>query len=134
MAFVHGKSTYVSLDAQDLSAFCDSVAFNRAADSHDVTTFGRNSHTYRGGLLDGTSTITGKYDNTALTGPRAVVQPLLGTNVELIYRPEGTGTGKPEDAVEVLVTAYEQTNPVADMVTFSITLQLSGDVASSVQV
>lgn len=134
MAFVHGKSTYVSLDAKDLSAFCDNVAFNRSSDSHDVTTFGKNAHTFAGGLLNGTATVTGKYDNTALTGPRAVVQPMLGTVVPLIYRPEGVGAGKPEETVDALVTAYEQTNPVADMVTFSITLQLSDDVTSSAQV
>lgn len=134
MAFVHGKDTYVSLSAVDLSTFCDNVAFNRSADSHDVTTFGKDSHVFAGGLLNGTATITGKYDNTATTGPRAAVQPLLGTVVELIYRPEGTGAGKPEETVDALVTAYEQTNPVADMVTFSITLQLSDDVTSSAQV
>lgn len=133
MAFVHGKSTFVSLDGDDLSAFCDNVAFNRSADSHDVTTFGKNSHVYFGGLKDGTATITGKYDNTALTGPRAIVQPLLGTVVEMVYKPEGAGSGKPIETVDVLVTAYEQTNPVADMVTFSISLQMSDDVASTTE-
>ena len=131
MAFVHGKSTVIKLNAVDLSAYSDNVAFNRSADSHDVTTFGKSAHVYQGGLLDGTATITGKYDNTAVSGPRAAVQPLLGTNVTMLYQPEGSGTGKPPESVSVLVTAYEQTNPVADMVTFSISLQLSDTVTSS---
>lgn len=124
MAFVHGKTTYVSLSATDLSEFCNNVGNKRSADSHDVTTFGKTSKVYAGGLLDGTFDISGIYDNGA-SSPKAIVEPLIGTVVELIYRPEGTGTGKPETTVDVLVTAYEETAPVADMVTWTATLQCS---------
>lgn len=124
MAFVHGKTAYVSLSATDLSAFCTSVGNKRSADSHDVTTFGKTRKVYAGGLLDGTFDISGIYDNGA-SGPKAIVEPLIGTVVELIYRPEGTGSGKPETTVDVLVTAYEETAPVADMVTWTATLQCS---------
>lgn len=133
MAFVHGKNTYVSLNASDLSPFCNSVGNKRSADSHDVTTFGKNSKVYAGGLLDGTFDISGVYDNGA-TGPKAVLEPLLGTVVELKYRPEGTGSGKPETTVDVLVTAYEESSPVADMVTWTATLQASDDATTVDQV
>ncbi|MET7989852.1 hypothetical protein ABZU76_02975 [Amycolatopsis sp. NPDC005232] len=132
MAQVHGKNAYVSLDDKDLSAFCNNIAPKRSADSHDVTTFGSTAHKYAGGLLDGTNTLTGIYESGA-SGPKKVVEPLLGTVVELVYRPEGTGTGKPEDTVNVLVTAYEETTPVADMITWSATLQLTGAVVNSTQ-
>lgn len=124
MAFVHGKNTYVSIDGDDISVFCNSVGNKRTADSHDVTTFGKSAKVYFGGLLDGTFDISGIYDNGA-TGPKAVVEPLIGTVVELIYRPEGTGSGKPETTVDVLVTGYDETAPVADMVTWTATLQSS---------
>lgn len=133
MTFTHGKDTYVSLDGEDISPYTNNVAYNRSADSHDTTTFGKRAHTYQGGLKDGTATLTGIYDNTA-AGPRAVVGPLLGTVVELVYRPEGTGATKPEDTVDVLVTAYEETSPVADMVAWSATCQLSDDVVTTDQV
>lgn len=132
MAFVHGKGTAVTLDGDDLSIYANSVTFSRSADSHDVTTFGNNSKVYVGGLKDGTATIEGIYDSTLLTGPRAVIQPLLGSVVVLVYRPEGTGTGKPIETADVVVTSYEQTSPVADMVTFTCELQLSDDVVSTV--
>jgi hypothetical protein len=132
MAFVHGKNTYVSLDGDDISAFCNSVNNKRSADSHDVTTFGKNSKVYFGGLLDGTFDVEGVYDNSA-SGPKAIVEPLLGTVVELIYRPEGTGSTKPETTVDVLVTAYEETAPVADMVTWKATLQSSDDPVTADQ-
>lgn len=133
MTFVHGKNTYLSINAADISTYCTQSDFKRTADSHDVTTYGKNSHVYRGGLGDGTSSVSGIYDNTAMTGPRAVLEPLIGTVVELIRRPDGTGAGKAMDTVDVLVLEYTETSPVADMVTWNLSLQLSDDVDSTAQ-
>lgn len=134
MTFIHGKGTGVSIDGDDLSVYANNVQFNRAADNHDVTTFGKNSHVYAPGLKDGTATMSGIYDNTAGTGPSAVLRPLVGAAaVTFVYRPEGAGAGKPEAEVDVLVTAFEETSPVADMVTWSATLQLSDDIDDTVQ-
>jgi hypothetical protein len=131
--FIHGKDTYISLDGDDLSTYATQSDFARTSASHNVTTFGKDSNVYLGGLLDGTSTIAGIYDNTAGTGPRAVIEPLIGTVVAFVRRPEGTGTGKPQDSGQVLVTGYTESNPVADMVTWQVDLQLSDDVTSAAQ-
>lgn len=133
MPFIHGKSTFVSLNAADLSAYTDSSELNLSADSHDVTTYGQTGHVYQGGLTDGKASMSGTYDSTAGTGPRAVIRPLLGQNVTLIRRVEGTGSGKPQDTATVLVTGYVETNPVADMVKWSCELQISGAVDSTPQ-
>jgi hypothetical protein len=127
MAFVHGKSTYFKVNSTDLSAFTNNVAPKRSADAHDTTTFGKSSKTYAGGLKDGTLTATGIYDDGA-TGPQAILEPLLGATVTYEYRPEGTGTGRPTKTGSAVLTAYEETAPVADMVTWSCTLQLSDSV------
>jgi hypothetical protein len=130
MAFVHGKVTAVPIGSDDLSAYSNNVAFNRSADSHDVTTFGKNSKVYAAGLKDGTGTISGIYDNTALVSPGVVLRPLVGAGTQVMeYMPEGDATGMPKATVDVLVTAYEETTPVADMVTWSATLQFSDDIA-----
>lgn len=129
MAFVHSKDTVITLDGEDLSAFTNSTTYNRSADSHDVTTYGKGSKVYSGGLKDGTATIGGTYDSSA-SGPRAVIAPLLGTTVPFVFKPEGTGTGKPQDTVDVVVTAYNESSPVADMVQWTAELQFSDDVAS----
>jgi hypothetical protein len=132
MAFVHGKGTATTIGDDDLSPYSNNVAFNRSADNHDVTTFGKNSKVYAAGLKDGTGTISGIYDNTALVSPGVVLRPLVGAPaVELVYMPEGLGSGKPSATVDVLVTAYEETSPVADMVTWSATLQFSDDIADA---
>lgn len=130
--FVHGKNTYISLNAADLSAFTDASELSRTSDSHDVTAYGKNSHVKQGGLLDAKATMSGTYDNGA-TGPRATIEPLIGTVVTLVRRPEGTGTGKPQDTVSVLVVGYVETNPVADMVKWSAELECSDEIVSAAQ-
>lgn len=132
MAFKHGKDAYVSLNAVNLSAFCNNTDLGREADEHDVTTYGKSAHVYSGGLLDGSVTIAGVYDDGA-SSPEAVIEPLLGTVVAFVYRPEGTGSGKPERSGQVLVKNYEETTPVADMITWSCELQLSDTLTKSTQ-
>lgn len=134
MTFVHGKGTAVTIDGDSMSAYSNSVTFTRTADTHDVTTFGKNSKVYQAGLKDGTATIEGIYDSTAASGPGAVFRPLVGgLAVTLVYRPEGTGTGKPEAEVDVLVSSYEESAPVADMITWTAELQLSDDIDDTAQ-
>jgi hypothetical protein len=133
MAFVHGKDTFISLNGANLSTYVTTSELTREADEHDVTTYGKTAHVYQGGLLDGKATMSGVYDNTAGTGPRAVVRPLIGTVVTLIRRPEGTGSGKPQDSASVHVKSYVETNPVADMIAWSCEMTLSDAVASTTQ-
>jgi hypothetical protein len=84
---------------------------------------------YQGGLTDGTFSVNGVYDSGTTT-PRTMVEPLVGTNVDLVRRPEGTGSGLPQDTVEVLVVEYAESNPVADMVTWSVSGSFSGAIST----
>jgi hypothetical protein len=133
MAFVHSKNTVIKLGASDISTFTNTSELSRTADSHDVTTYGKSSHVYQGGLLDGKATIGGIYDNAA-TGPRDIIEPMIGTEVVLTRQPEGTGSGLPQDVVDVIVIGYVETSPVADMVTWSAELQCSDEIVSTNQV
>jgi len=130
--FIHGKGTFISLNAVNLSTFTDASELERNADKHDVTTYGKDDHVYQGGLGDGKASMSGTYDN-GVAGPRATIEPLVGTVVTLIRRPEGTGSGKPQDSVSVLVEKYVETNPVAGMVAWSAELQPSDAVNSTPQ-
>ena len=133
MTEVHSKNTYVSLGGKDLSQFLNDSDWTRSPESHKLTTYGKNSNVYRGGLLDGSSDLSGKYDNSVTIGPRAVIEPMVGTNQTLIYRPEGTGTGKPERSVDVLVGEYKETHPVSDYVMWTLKLTHSDDVTRTTQ-
>lgn len=133
MPKIHGKRTVVKLDGDDLTAYSNNSTLEFTSDSHDTTTYGKDAHVFDGGLLNGTGTISGFYDSTAMTGPRAVIKPLVGTVVEFIHQPEGTGSGKPQDKVDALVLKYSQTHPVADYITWSVDLQFSDTVDSTAQ-
>jgi hypothetical protein len=130
MAKIHSKNVAFTLDGTSLSGYSNSITFTRTADSHDTTTFGQDAKTYQTGLLDATASVEGFYDSTAMTGPAALFRAIMaaGDSVELVYTPEGSTTGKPEATVQVIVTSYEESSAVADMVMFSADLQCTGDI------
>lgn len=134
MSFIHGKGTVITINGNAMSAYSNKVTFTRNADLHDVTTFGKNSHVYLAGLKDGSAAVEGIYDNTAVTGPRAVFEPLIGgAAVTMVYRPEGTTTGRPTASVSVLVKSYKQEDSVDDMINWTADLQLSDDITDTTQ-
>lgn len=132
MAFKHAKDTYISLDGDDLSAFCNTSELEVSADEHDVTTYGKDDHCYAGGLLTGKVTMGGIYDDGA-SGPKAVIEPLIGSVVTLVRRPLGTGSGKPQESLSVLVVKYVETNPVADMIAWSCDMTKSDLITRTTQ-
>src|SRR5690606_28551813 len=124
MSKIHGRVSEIELDGNDLSAYSNSIELSRSADSRDVTTCGTDAPVYAGCLTDGTVTVEGIYDDTAPGGPASVIEPLIGKSTTLVYRPEGTGAGRPEHSVEVVVTDFSVSAPVADMVTWSVECQM----------
>ena len=63
MTFIHGRHTVITLDGDDLSAFTKQSELTREADTHDVTAYGASSHAYVPGLLDGSASMSGTYDD-----------------------------------------------------------------------
>lgn len=134
MAKQHGKRTVVKVGANDLSTYTNASELTRTADTHDTTTYGNDAHRYNGGLLDGKFVMSGVYDTTAVTGPRAVLEPLIGVDgTEITRQTEGAGVGKPQDLFDAVLNSYVETNPVADMVTWSTEWSIDGDVDSTPQ-
>lgn len=132
MAFVHGKDTVVTLNAVDISAFSDNTDWEREADEHDLTTYGKLAHVFKGGLLGGKVTVTGTYDNGA-AGPQATIEPLIGSVVTLIYKPAGTGVGRIQKSVSVLVKSYKESDPVADFIKWTAEFTMSDVVTQTTQ-
>lgn len=133
MAFVHGKTTVVKVATKDISQYCKTSSLELTADVHDTTGYGSTAHTKAGGLLDGSFTVSGTYDNTAVSGPRAALQPLLGTTAAVIRQPEGVGVGKAQDAFSAVLKKYTETSPVDDMVTWSAEFEVTGPNVTTVQ-
>lgn len=133
MAFIHGKSAVFKIGSTDLSAFVNSVEVKRAGDSHDITAYGATGHAYQGGLTDGTISIKGIYDDADSSNPRVTFQGALATTLTWTYRAAGTAAGRPELAGSGVLTSYEESAPVAEMVTWTAELQITGAVTTTDQ-
>tara|TARA_R110001592_G_scaffold70003_7_gene214647 strand:+ start:2290 stop:3000 length:711 start_codon:yes stop_codon:yes gene_type:complete len=120
MAFIHGKSTKIFLNATDFSTYFTTADSTRTVDVAESTTFGSGSKTYITGNKDGTISLAGFFDATA----DAVLQPLLGgTSALLTIGVDGA------DATDLVrfgngnFTSYGVSSPVGDIVATSLDFQ-----------
>jgi len=131
MAFAHGKSADFRLDNSggtltNISAFLDDVSFPQTIETAETTTFGASSKTYIVGLKDATISVSGKQDSTL----DAHISAVLGQAATLSfqYGPEGTASSSIQYTGECLVTGYDVSAPIGDVVSVSIDLQVTGAV------
>lgn len=132
MARKHSKYTVVLIDDNDVSEFCLDSSCEQSSGTEDNTTYGKNAVVKDPTLLNGAFSCSGKYDSD-VTGPRAVLKPLVGTKVNVKYRPEGTGTGLPQDSFDVVITKYTETAPVAGYRTWALDTEPSDEWDSNNQ-
>jgi len=131
MAFVHGKSADFRLDdsggtLRDISAFLEDVSFPRSIETAETTTFGSSAKSYITGLTDATISISGKFDATA-DGYLAGVVGQAAT-LSFQYGPAGTTSGNIKYTGECIMTSYEVSATVGDVVTASAELQVTGSI------
>lgn len=126
MARVHSKETVILVDSNDISTFCTDSNCEQSSGTEDNTTYGKDSMVFDPTLKTGAFGCSGKYDSAA-TGPRAVLEPLVGTSVNVKYRPEGTGSGLPQNSFTAVITKYTETAPVAGYRLWSLETQPSDD-------
>lgn len=112
MARKHSKLTVIIVAGSNISADCTDSNCEQSSGTEDTTTYGKNAVVKDPTLLDGAFGCSGKYAD-GVTGPRAVLKPLVGTKVNVKYRPEGTGSGLPQDSFDAVITKYNETAPVA---------------------
>lgn len=135
MAFVAAKNTVFKLDnaagtLTDISSYVDSVSgIANTTDMAETTTFGSASKTFQGTLRNGdTISISGKWDATLNTQMVALLG--LATSSSFEYSPAGTTVSLPKFSGECFVSTYEISSAVADLVTFSASLQMTGAVTA----
>lgn len=133
MAHVHSKHTVIIVDGNDVSAFCTDSNCEQSSGTEDNTTYGKRAVVKDPTLLTGAFGCSGKYDSDA-DGPRAVLKPLVGTKVTVQYRPEGTGSGLPQDEFEAVITKYTETAPVAGYRAWALETEPSDEWDSTDQV
>lgn len=132
MGAAHGKDSVLTIATQNISPYIKTVDFNRSQDANDTTTKGSEGKTYRPGLTDGEIRITGLWDDAATTGTRTVLQALLDSETTTTFEwgPEGNDSGMIKDSGSAVLTQYDESSPVDDMVAFTATLKISGAVTT----
>lgn len=132
MARKHSKYTVIIIDGNDVSTFCKDSNCEQSSGTEDNTTYGKNAIVKDGTLLTGAFGCSGSYDDSA-TGPRAVLKPLIGQKVNVKYRPEGTGSGLPQDSFDAVITKYNETAPVAGFRSWALETEPSDEWDSTDQ-
>lgn len=127
--FVHGKSTDFELDdtggtSRSLANVLTSVDFPETIDTSETTAFGATSKSYIVGLRDATISVSGLWDAT-VDGYIIGTEPASRT---FIFGPAGSTSGNVKYTGECILTNYSVSNPVGDVVTFTLDLQVTGNV------
>jgi hypothetical protein len=136
----HGKNLHFSIyDAgsvvRDLTAHVVSIDFPRSVDTADISTAGLGDHKFIAGLRGATITINLIWDDTATTGPDAVLEGLLGVAPNgltgpggFIFGPAGDEENKVRYTAAGHLTSYSPSSSVSDAVKATATLQVTGTV------
>ena len=127
--FAHGKSTDFALDdtggsSRNLSNTLTDVSFPQTIDTAETTAFGSSNKSYIVGLKDTTISVSGLWDAT-IDGYLSGTEP---ASRSFIYGPAGSTGGNVKYTGEAIMTNYSVSNPVGDVVTYSVDLQVTGAV------
>lgn len=129
--FRHGKSTTFKIDdsggtLRDISNTLTDVSFPQSVDTAETSSFGDSAKTYIVGLSDSTVSISGNFDATVdgyLAGGIGAAATL-----SFEYGPEGSTAGYVKYTGECILTSYEKSGAIGDVVTYSAEYQVTGAV------
>jgi hypothetical protein len=129
--FTHGKATVFKVDNSggtltDISNVLTDVSFPQTVETAETTSFGSNAKTYIVGLSDATISVSGNFDVTVDAHLIAVLGQAATLSFE--YGPEGAATSDAKYTGECILTSYEKSGAVGDVVTFSAEFQVTGAV------
>ena len=129
--FRHGKSTVFKVDNSggtltDISNTLTDVSFPQSVDTAETSAFGSSAKTYVVGLTDATISVSGMFDATV----DAHLNGILGqaATVSFEYGPEGSTSPNVKYTGECILTSYEKSGAIGDMVSYSAEFQVSGAV------
>jgi len=129
--FRHGKSTVFKVDNNagtltDISNTLTDVSFPQSVDTAETSAFGSSAKSYVVGLSDATLSISGNFDATVDAHLAAIVGKADSVSFE--YGPEGSTSTYTKYTGEALLTSYEKSGAIGDVVTYSAEFQVTGAV------
>jgi hypothetical protein len=129
--FRHGKSAVFKVDNSggsltDISNTLNSISFPRDVETLETTSFGSSDRSYVVGFKNATISVEGSFDATV----DAHLAGILGQDatVSFEYGPEGSTSPQVKYTGECLMTSYETSAGVGDIVTYSAEFQITGAV------
>ena len=129
MALIHGKACAVLVDQYDLSAYFNSADYSATLETAETTTFGATAKTSIAGLKDVTFSASGLFDPTLdahMSGVLAALAAGTLTTASYVIGPAGSTGGYPKYTGEALLTSYQVSPPVGDVVSWSAEFQGTG--------
>ena len=132
--FRHGKRTVVLLNGTDMSPFLNEATQTQEIETAETTAFGNGDKTYITGLGDATISLSGMFDattDTLIAGDIANLKSGSVSSLTFEYGPAGSVAAQPKFTGEALITSYEVSSPVGDVVTYSLELQVTGGVTGT---
>lgn len=129
--FRHGKSTVFKIDdsggtLRDISSTLTDVSFPRSIDTAESSSFGDSAKQYVVGLSDATISVSGNFDAT-IDGYLAGTVGQAAT-LSFEYGPEGSTAGYVKFSGECILTSYEVSGAIGDVVTYSAEYQVTGSI------
>lgn len=132
--FKHGKNAQFELEGTNLSNTLNEISLPREIETAETTAFGDADKTYITGLADATISLSGMFDATTNSAISTVISNLKSGSIasaSFTYGPSGSAGGSPKFTGEALVTSYEISSPVGDVITYSLELQCTGAITGN---
>jgi hypothetical protein len=129
--FRHGKSTVFKVDNSggtltNISDTLTDVGFPQTVDTAETSTFGSSAKSYVVGLSDSSLSISGNFDATVDAHLAGVLGQAATLSFE--YGPEGSTNGFVKYTGECILTSYEKSGAIGDVVTYSAEFQVTGAI------
>jgi predicted secreted protein len=132
--FKHGKNAQFELAGTNLSTTLNEITLPREIETAETTAFGTQDKTYITGLSDATVSLSGMFDATTDSAISTIIANLKSGSIasaSFTYGPSGSVASSPKFTGDALVTSYEISSPVGDVVTYSLELQCTGAVTGT---
>ncbi len=122
---VHGKNSYVSIDASDVTTYCNASSLQRAIDNAEVTSFGDDDKAYIAGLHGATIPIGGRWHAT-LDGVMAGT--IDSATVAWILGPAGSTSGLVRYTGNAFIANYNWSSTVGGAVVWTANFTVDGAI------
>lgn len=133
MSWAHSKATVILIGGVDISLPTNDSGLGRTAGFDKVTGYGKDSVVKAGTLKDAKFTLGGTYLVGSSNTPRTVFEGHVSETLACTRRPEGTGSGKPQQLFDAVLVDYSESAPVESYIKWTATLEVSDDIDDTAQ-